>query len=455
MNEEPRNALSIPRGEIIATPQVDDLDLRQSVRRPIRLAAALALAFVGGAVTWGGFVRLPAGAIAPGLISPDGSRKTVQHYEGGIIAALHVRDGDVVAAGQPLLSLESVQASTAYEALLNQYRTLLATQARLQAEQIERAAIEFPEEVSAHEREPSLAAIIEGQRAIFETRRRSHETSRQILAQRIEQSNEQIRALVAQLESASRQLELIEEELGGKQQLQTKGIISKPELLRLQRAQAEIRGREGEYLGSIAKVRQQIGETQTQLLNLDAQRADQISSQLDQVRLELSVTREKLTSSRDVLARTTVTAPVSGSVVNLRFKTEGGVVQRGEPIMDIVPLEDRLLIDARVSPTDVDVVHKGLSALIHLTAYSNRGLPRISGKVVSVSADRIQDSNATPPYFLARVEVDRSSFQHKHAAVDLVPGMPAEVLIVTTERTFFEYLIEPFKQAFARSFRET
>jgi HlyD family secretion protein/epimerase transport system membrane fusion protein len=443
------------RGEILPARPVNEEDLARAVRRPMRLAAALTLAFLGGAAAWGGFVRLPAGAVAPGLISPDGSRKTVQHYEGGIIAALHVRDGDVVAAGQPLLSLESVQASTAYEALLNQYRTLLATQARLQAEQIGLAEIAFPEEVLAHQRDASLFAIVEGQRAIFETRKRTHETNKKILAQRIEQANEQIRALSAQLESASRQLELIEEELGGKQALQVKGIISKPELLRLQRAQAEIRGREGEYLGSIAKVRQQIGETQTQLLNLDAQRADQISAQLDQARLDLSVTRERLISSRDVLNRTMVSAPVSGTIVNMRFKTEGGVVQRGEPILDIVPLEDRLLIDARVAPTDVDVVHKGLSALIHLTAYANRGLPRISGTVVSVSADRIQDSQTTPPYFLARVEVDRASFQSQHAAIDLVPGMPAEVLIVTTERTFFEYLIEPFKQAFARSFRET
>ncbi len=455
MNDERALAPLTQRGEIMQTPHVDETDLARSVKKPMRLAAALALAFIGGAAAWGALVRLPAGAIAPGLISPDGSRKTVQHFEGGIIAALHVRDGDVVAAGQPLLSLESVQASTAYEALLNQYRTLLAAQSRLQAEQIGLSAIAFPEEVAIHANDPSLAAIVEGQRAIFETRSRTHETNKKILAQRIEQSNEQIRALRAQLESSSRQLELIEEELGGKQALQVKGIISKPELLRLQRMQAEIRGREGEYLGSIAKVHQQIGETQTQLLNLDAQRADQISAQLDQVRLDLSVTRERLTSSRDILNRTTVAAPVSGTIVNMRFKTEGGVVQRGEPILEIVPLEDRLLIDARVAPTDVDVVHKGLSALIHLTAYSNRGLPRISGTVVSVSADRIQDSQSTPPYFLARVEVDRSSFQPQHAVIDLVPGMPAEVLIVTTERTFFEYLIEPFKQAFARSFRET
>jgi HlyD family secretion protein/epimerase transport system membrane fusion protein len=448
------NEVSDQRSNITIPAPVTETALRQSVRKPAMWGAILILVFMGGAGAWGGLVRLPAGAVASGVVSPDGNRKTIQHLEGGIIAALQVRDGDVVIMGQPLITLESIQASTAFEALLGQYRTLLITQARLQAELYDSGEIAIPDEVVQHANDPGLREIINGQKSIFRTRKHSHATNQKVLAQRIDQSNEQIGALNAQLESASRQLDLIQEELAGKEELRSKGIISKPELLRLQRVQAEIRGRQGEYLGTIARVKQQIGETQTQLISLDAQRADQVSAQIDQVRLDLSVARERLSSSRDILRRTIVTAPVSGTIVNMRFKTEGGVVQKGESILEIVPVEDKLLIDARVSPNDIDVVHKGLSALIHLSTFSNRGLPRISGTVQSVSADRIQESANTQPYYLARVEVDRDALKLLQPSMEIIPGMPAEVLIVTAHRTMLEYMIEPFKQAFQRSFRE-
>jgi HlyD family secretion protein len=149
-----------------------------------------------------------------------------------------------------------------------------------------------------------------------------------------------------------------------------------------------------------------------------------------------------------------VMAPVSGTVLNLRFKTEGGVVQRGEPILDIVPSDDILLIDARVSPVDIDVVHPGLTAQIHLSAYSSRTVPRIDGVVRSVSADRMIDDVTKQPFYLARVEVDREALTKIGPQVELVPGMPAEVLIVTGERTMMQYLMEPFSDLFRRGFRE-
>ena len=430
------------------------IELEGSVRKPMRFGFGLCVVFLGGALVWGATVAIPAGAVAPGVISPDSNRKTVQHFEGGIISSLKVREGDFVAAGQPLILLESVQASTAYEALSNQYRTLLITRARLEAEQAGASEFKLSDDLATQANTPEMQTILNGQRSIFETRRSTHDVNKRILNQRIAQSHEQILALSAQVASATTQLELIAEELQGKEQLARRGIIPKPELLRIQRMQAEIMGRRGEYQGTIARVYQQIGEAQSQLLALDAQRADQISTHMDQVRLELSVTAEKLTASRDVLSRTVVTAPVTGTIVNMRLKTEGGVVLKGEPILDIVPAEDKLLIDARVAPNDIDVVHIGLPAVVHLTAFANRGLPRLTGTVRMVSADRLQDTPSSAPYFLARVEVNRGDLDRHGRKAELVPGMPAEVLIVTAERTMIEYLIEPFKQAFWRSFRE-
>lgn len=430
-------------------------ELGVAVKRPARVGFALILVFIGGFVAWGLTVPLAGGAVATGVISPDGSRRTVQHLEGGIIASLAVRDGDKVSVGQPLVTLESLQARTVFNALLNQHHTLVATQARLRAEQAGRAEVEFPAEVQAAARsDAELGTILEGQRSMFATRRAAHESRREVLRQKIEQSHQQIRALEAQVASAARQVSLVADELQGKEQLLQRGLVPRPEVLRLQRVQAEIQGRWGEHTGMIARTRQLIGETEMQILAADAERADKIAEQLDKVRVELASVTERLQSSRDVLARTAITAPVSGRVVDLRFKTVEGVIRGGEPILDIVPDEEMLLIDARVLPNDIDVVHAGLAAEVRLTAYSSRGLPRITGHVRTVSADRLVEQAGSQPYYLARVEVAREELEKLGSAVQLMPGMSAEVLIIRKERTMVDYLLEPLREAFRRSFRE-
>jgi HlyD family secretion protein len=426
--------------------------LRRSIRGPTWFGLVLVILFVGGFGAWAALAPMAAGAVAPGVLSPDGSRKTVQHLEGGIIRKLHVRDGDTVTAGQPLLELENIQPRASYELLLHEHRTLLAARVRLEAEKADLASVEFPAELRGNDAE--LRVIVKDQRELFETRRAMHRARKQVLRQRIEQLSEQIKGYEAQVESASHQLAYIAEEVSAKDLLQRQGHLSKPELFRMQRMQAEIVGKRGEYVATISRTRQQIGETELQLLALDAERADQIAAQLDQTRSKLSEVDQRLHASRDVLNRTVVTAPASGTVVGLRFKTEGGVVQRGEPIMDIVPSEDTLLIDSRISTNDIDVVRSGLSAQVHLSAFSNRSTPRVHGMVRSVSADRLIDEQTRQPYYLARVEVDRHELDQLSPRIELMPGMPAEVLIVTHERTLLEYLTQQFLDSFRRSFRE-
>ncbi|MFG1412442.1 MAG: HlyD family type I secretion periplasmic adaptor subunit [Pseudomonadota bacterium] len=435
-------------------PPSNDAALRRSVSTPMLVGLWLILVFLGGFLAWAMLAPLAGGAVAPGVISPDGSRRTIQHLEGGIIAGLQVRDGAKVAAGQPLVVLESLQAETVLNSQLNQYYTLLAMQARLVTEQQDRLEIAFPGELLSDQGYRGLKTIVEGQRAMFETRRTAHQRRHEILHQRIQQFHQQINALKAQAASSVQQLTLIGEELDGKRILLSKNLIRKPEVLSLERAQAEIEGRRGEYIGMISRAEQQIGEAEVQLLALDAERADQVSEQMDKVRVELAAVMERLQSSKDILSRTVVIAPVSGTVVNLRFKTLGGVIRAGEAILDIVPDGETLLIEARVSPVDIDVVHAGLAAQVHLTAFSKRALPRMDGIVNSISADRLVDQTTGQSYYLARVEVDVKELERLKGIVELLPGMPAEVLIVTQERTFVDYLIEPFKDAMRRSFRE-
>ena len=185
-----------------------------------------------------------------------------------------------------------------------------------------------------------------------------------------------------------------------------------------------------------------------------AERANQIATQLDETRTELGSLKEKLRASKDILNRTVIEAPVSGTVVDLQFKTISGVVQPGVPILDIVPAEEKLMIDAHVSPMDIDVVHAGLKAQVQLSAFSTRSTPRVDGVVRSVSADRLVDEATSQPYFLARVEVAREELLSIGPDIELVPGMPADVLIVTGERTLAKYLLQPFMDAIWKTFRE-
>ena len=424
-----------------------------AVAPPARRGLWLLLIFVGGFGLWGSLAPLDGGAVAPGVVSPDSNKKTVQHLEGGIIAKLKVKEGDVVEANKPLVELESLQARATHDILQQDYRTQIATRIRLEAEKSGATRLEFPPELIA-KTDPEMHRILDDQQGLFASRLAFHQARFRVLTQRKTQLAEQIRGFRAQIESTKAQIELIDDELEGKQSLYDKRMIPKPELRKLERAKAEYSASRANTVAAVARAEEQIGEAELQLVAMLAERMEQVAGQLDQVRTKLAEVDQKLQASRDVLERTVVRAPVAGIVLNLKFKTEGGVVMRGEPIMDIVPLDDTLLIDARISPNDIDVVHGGLPALVHLTAYSNRGTPKVHGVVKTVSADRVLDENSKQPYFLARVAVDRAEIDRLTPKVELSPGMPAEALIVTERRTLMRYLIQPFQDAWRRSFRE-
>lgn len=455
--------------QVLPPPQVQDYDylppesdnrkaqsgsLLASIRGQVIAGILVVILIIAAFGGWASTAPLAGGAVAPGIISPDGSRKTIQHLEGGIIASIEVRDGDFVEVGTPLITLEDTQARATYEVLLSQYRSLTALRARLTAEQLGRDSIDFPPDLLAAKSDPEVRGILNVQRHLFGTRREALAIRKRVLEQRVLQILEKIQGSEAQLASARKRLELVNEELEAKEFLLSKGLLPKPEVLSVRRALADIEGDRGAYRSAIAESEQKIGETKLELTALDAERADEVAAELDSTSRELARVKEQLAASEDTLKRTTITAPVSGTVVNLNFKTRGGVILQGEPILDIVPAEDDLLIDARVAPTDIDVVYPGLPAQVHLSAYSQRTMPRVEGTVRSVSADSMSDEQSGQPYYLARVEVDREKLSDLGPDIELVPGMPAEVLIVTSERTLFGYLLQPFRDLFRRGLRE-
>lgn len=428
--------------------------LVRTLRLPMLLGLLVVIGFFFGFGGWAALAPLASAAIAPGLVSPDGSRRTVQHLEGGIIREILVQEGSVVAAGQPLVTLQDSQARTSRDLLWTQEVTLLATQARLLAEQMQADTIDFPQRLLDQADQPAVRAAVTAQNEQFETRRQARNSSRAILRQRIAQFDEQIGGLQAQIASQRTELGLIESEITDVQSLVAQGLERRPRLLQLQRSQAEIEGQIAAGVSSIARARQQIGETELQIVDLDIERMNQIATEMTKVRTDLVAVEERLQASEDVLKRTAIVAPVDGTVVQLRFHTAGGVIAPGAPILDIVPLQEELLIDAHVSPNDIATVRADLPAQVHLTAYRQRNLPRIQGRVRTVSADSLLDERTGQRYFLARVEVDRQRLRELAPQIELSAGMPAEVMIMTGERTALDYLLRPFLDSIRRSFRE-
>lgn len=431
------------------------LSLSRLVRGPRLAGLAVILVFLGGFGGWASMAPLSSAAVAPGIVSPDGQRRTVQHLEGGIIQEILVRDGDVVGIGERLLVLEDVAVRSERDIRESRLNGLLAVEARLVAELTLAEAIAFPADLLARaETDAELAAALDDQRTHFETRAAAFVSRADILEARIAQLHEEIAGLEVQIDSQVRQLNLIDREIAGVGQLVDQGLERLPRLLSLQRMQAEIEGEIGANRSTIARAEQAIGETGLQILDLEANRREEAAGSLANIRAEIATIGEELRAREDVLARTMVTAPVAGTVVGLQFHTVGGVVRPGETILDIVPADEELIIDARLSPTDIDVVAPGLEAEVHLLAYAQRDMARLTGRVRDVSADRLVDEATGEAYFRARIEVLPEALDSLGDDIVLTPGMPADVLITTGERSMLDYILSPIERSLSRAFRE-
>jgi len=435
------------------SPGTEGPSLAELTRGPRRLGYMALFLLLAGFGGWSSTAPLASAAIAPGVVSPDGSRKTIQHLEGGIIQAIHVREGDFVVAGQKLVTLKATQARADFEVLRERYVHLLASEARLIAEQIGAEEIAFPEELKTLGGGEAQRAI-PGQEDLLRSRRASQQGKEQILGQRVKQLEEEISGLREVIAAQDTQLALLGQEIKGTKILYQKGLVPLPRLLALQRAEADIHGQQAANRARIARDNQEIGETEMQLLTLRQENKERVNEELTKVRADLAELRSQFPSRADVLSRTVIEAPIAGIVMNVRVTTESGVVKPGEPLLDIVPAEAKLIIDARVKPIDIDTVHPGMKARVLLTAYRQRNLPQIHGTLRSISADRLIDDRSGEAYFLAKVEVDRAELA-RLADVRLTPGMPAEVMILTGEQTLLNYLLRPLLDSVTKGFRES
>jgi HlyD family type I secretion membrane fusion protein len=427
-------------------------DLKRRTRPARMLGYFSAIFFVGGVALWSDMALLASAVVAAGVVSPEGYRKTVQHLEGGIIGKIYVKEGDKVGAGQVLISLKTTEAQGRYDELHTHYIRLLATEARLVAELAGQSRIAFPRELTSIDSDLARKVVVEEQ-ALLDSRLATREGRTQILEKRIAQIKEQSTGSREVIAAQAEQLGLIGQEIASAQEMYKQGLERLPRVLALQRAQADIRANQAENRAQVARNDQQIGETELQLLNLRQQDSESANEDLAKVRGDLAELRSQLPSREDVLARTDIVAPIAGTVMNLRVRTETGVISSGQPLLDIVPDEPNLVIDSRIKPTDIDVLHPNMPARVVLSAYPTRHLPQIHGLLTSVSADRLTDERTGEPYFLAKVKVDTADLGQLHD-VHLSPGMPAEVMILTGEHTLLDYMLAPVRDSLNRGFRE-
>ncbi len=431
---------------------VPDDTLDSMVGRWRRRGWAVIIVFIGGFLVWAANTRLDSAAIALGVVGVESSRKTIQHLEGGIIMDILVTEGSVIEAGQILVQFDDTYAWTHLDLSQGRYDAALALQARLMAEREGRKDIAFPDALLRQADDPNIHEMMTGQKDIFQARRAKIANEESILRERIEKHRREIVGLRAQMAAGMEHLRLLEDEIATVETMLKKGVASKSLLLAQKRQAADRAGEVGDYRARIARTEKSITEVQLQLTIPKTKNRNEVAEELQEVQGRLADLQEIIYAAEDVVWRTSVRAPQSGTVVDLQVHTTGGVVQPGERLLDIVPDQDRLIIDARVDPRDINTVYEGMPARVRLTAFSARTTPLLEGTVTSVSADRVTDPVTGQSYFTARV-VPAAETQVFDVST-LKPGMQAEVFLVTAARTALDYLLEPITRSFARAGRE-
>ncbi len=423
---------------------------------PLRISMITMLVMFFVIFVIGSFAPIKSAAMAKGTIVVLSNNKTVQHLEGGIIRAILVSEGDLVKKDQPLIELNDISPKAARNIARIELYMARITQARLVALKQEKPEMQIDAEIlEAAATNKDLQKTIETQQDLFITQRDMQEGKMATLKQRVEEFNEEITGFQAQVKSAEAQLALIQEEIVPMERLVAKRYAAKPQLLALHRHKEELEGNRGQYVANIAKTKQSIGEAELQLTTLRHEFASQIADELGDAQAKISDNEERLASASDVVTRTTITSPYEGVVTGMKHHTVGAVITPGEALMDIIPQNEALVIEAQVHPADIDVVSTGLHTQVVFSAYKTRSMPRLTGEVTRVSADVLTTKDLQPTqYYKARVEVGSEELSRLKSRIHLYPGMPVEVFIETGSRSFMGYLFAPITSSLDRAFKE-
>jgi len=412
--------------------------------------------FVGIIGSWMLFSKLDSAAIAPGIVSVEGQRKAVEHFEGGIVEEVLVQDGDTVEINQPLIKLSAVTARTRFSQLNLKYYGLLAQLQRLQHERIEATNLQFSDEVlNAVSAYPALASVLETQRYLFKAKLNLRRSQLSSLDSKLSGIKSDKKVLVDKIEQEVLALSFLDKEVSMNDTLLKGGYSSQSKTYELKRTQAQFSSTIIDLKGSLQNRVLAEQQTKQEIITVEYQYINDIEQELQEVTKVKDDTFELLVQAGDVLSRVVVKSPHAGQVVGLAVFNSGDVISPGETLLQVVPLDERLIIVATLKPEDIDDVKVGQKAMVRLTAYSFRTTPPIIGKVIHVAADRLVDRNPAEDSggFTIKVSIDKEELD-KLSEVKLHPGMPAEVYINLKSRTPLDYLLEPLSLDLFRAFRE-
>ncbi|MBB3442394.1 HlyD family type I secretion periplasmic adaptor subunit [Sinorhizobium sp. B11] len=430
-------------------------DVPRSIRLHSFVGLTVLFASFGGFGYWAATAPLASAIIAQGSFVATGNNKVVQHLEGGIIKEMMVGEGATVKEGDVLLTLDQTAALT-NERMLNLRRLRLeAVVARLRAEAQGTNEFKAPEIVMAEASDPDVNAIIQSQNVVFHSKRVKLEEQLNLIEKNIKSLEYRFDGYKGQRESFERQLSLLSDERDSKARLVKVGYMRKTDLLAIERAIADA-------MGDISRLNGELNESEAEIAKFRQEAVIAVNSNkqaaldaLETAESDLDSVREQAREATGVLERTVIRSPVTGTVVRSYYHTAGGVITTGKPIMEILPAHVPLILEAQVLRTSIDQLHEGQTAAIRLTALNRRTTPVLEGKVFYVSADSVEENSglSVKDVYIVRVQIPDSEIARIHN-FHPVPGMPAEVLIQTSERTFFEYLSKPVADSMSRAFKE-
>jgi HlyD family type I secretion membrane fusion protein len=434
-------------------------EVPRSIWKQTTVGLLLLVTSFGGFGTWAFTAPLAAAVIAQGSFVATGQNKIVQHLEGGIIKEILVTEGDYVKADQPLILLDESAARANERQLFLRQARLEMIVARLNAQIQEEQALELPAIITQNQSDPDLSSILESQTLTFEAWRSKLLSEIGLLEQNMEALKFRAIGFERQLRATEEQLRLLHEEYEGKKILLDRGLIRKTEVKAIQRVMAEAEGQIGRLTAEIAETGAQIiKQEQTVRQTKNAYRQTALD-ELQRMEAELDAVREQTRQATNVLRRTTIHAPVSGTVVRTFYHTDGGVIESGKGILEILPADVPLIIEAQVPRTKIDSVRVGQKAVVRLVALNQRTTPVLNGEVYYVSADSLPNATPAPgvptarEVYIARVTLPVSELTRVPGFAP-TPGMPVEIMIQTAERTFFNYIAKPITDSMARAFME-
>jgi HlyD family secretion protein len=428
-------------------------DSQASIRRHIIAGSVIVAVLAVGLGGWASTAELSGALIAQGTIVVDSNIKKVQHPTGGVVGEVRVHDGDRVKAGDILIQLDETVTQANLAIVTKSLTELYARQARLAAERDGVDSVAVPRELKAHADDPDVQEALNSERKLFELRRTARLGQKDQLQERIKQLQEQITGLAAQQDAKAKEISLIDQELAGVRDLWQKNLVQLNRLTSLERDEARVEGERGQLVASAAEAKGRIAEIQLQILNVDQEFASDVAKELRETDSKIGEAVERKVTAEDQLKRTDIRAPQDGVVFQSTANTVGGVIAAGDPIMMIVPEADKLSVEVKVEPKDIDQVAIGQPVVLRFSAFNQRTTPELNGSVTRIGADTTNDQRTGLSYYLVRIGIDPGEL-NRLGPVKLTPGMPVETFIQTGERTLVSYLVKPLHDQIMRSMRE-